>query len=191
MARTSSIALAGSPRLTKERKAVSAEKKKAEDDEDDERIKELEKLFAQQWFNKRMTEIDRRQTVSAQKMNFWHQLDILLQDHEIVIDRPRNSVHPRFAEVVFPNDYGYLKGTTGGNCDNLDVWLGTDPNREIVDIVCTCDARKKDLEIKLLMGCREREIETIRSFHNSGAMSADIVPRPSDDASGDPTFCLD
>ena len=43
---------------------------------------------------------------------FWERLDALLAQSRIVIDRPRGSHHPRFPQIVYEIDYGYLDGTT-------------------------------------------------------------------------------
>lgn len=48
-------------------------------------------------------------------MDFWQRIDALLDEHEIVIDLPRGSRHPRFPKIVIPLDYGYLNGTSSGD----------------------------------------------------------------------------
>lgn len=42
---------------------------------------------------------------------FWEYADQMVATHEIVIDRPAGSTHPRFPRIVYPLDYGYLNGT--------------------------------------------------------------------------------
>ena len=42
---------------------------------------------------------------------FWQALDQLLARSALVIDRPKDSSHPRFPEMVYPLDYGYLENT--------------------------------------------------------------------------------
>jgi inorganic pyrophosphatase len=39
---------------------------------------------------------------------FWSRLDELLATSRLVIDRPKGTRHPRYPEVIFPLDYGYL-----------------------------------------------------------------------------------
>lgn len=48
----------------------------------------------------------------------------------------------------------------------IDLWKGTKENPVIDAIICTIDLRKKDSEIKLLLGCAEEEKEIIYRFHN-------------------------
>ena len=44
-------------------------------------------------------------------LEFWMALDELVAQSEIVIDRPKGSVHPRFPNFKYHVDYGYLKNT--------------------------------------------------------------------------------
>ena len=52
---------------------------------------------------------------------FWNALDTLIATSEIAIDRPRGSAHPRYADITYPLDYGYLTGTSGGDGDEIDI----------------------------------------------------------------------
>jgi inorganic pyrophosphatase len=88
---------------------------------------------------------------------FWIVLDSLVYESEIVIDRPKGSHHPRFPEIVYPVDYGYLKNTTSMDGGGIDVWRGTDVTGKIDAIMCTVDLHKKDSEIKILIGCTHDE----------------------------------
>ncbi len=111
-------------------------------------------------------------------MGFWARLELLLGSGEVVIDRPQGSTHPRYPDVVYPLDYGYVEGTRSGDGQEVDVWRGSLPGASLVGIVCTVDTRKGDTEIKLLVGCTEQEIEAIVRFHDDGdGMSAITVRR--------------
>jgi hypothetical protein len=47
--------------------------------------------------------------------DYWKALDVLVDSSAIKIDRPRGASHPRFSDVVYPLDYGYLEGTSSGD----------------------------------------------------------------------------
>jgi inorganic pyrophosphatase len=111
------------------------------------------------------------------KTLFWSRLDQLIESSEIVIDRPKGTPHPRYPGLIFPLDYGYLKGTVGGDGHEIDVWLGTAAHRRLTAIACTVDMFKKDVEIKLIIGCTDEEIDIIRDFHNTKYMSDMIISR--------------
>jgi inorganic pyrophosphatase len=112
---------------------------------------------------------------------FWSRLDDLINTSEIVIDRPKGTAHPKFPNLIFPLDYGYLKGTTTVDGGGIDLWIGNAPHRKLTAIGCTVDTKKKDAEIKLLIGCYEDDITTIEKFHNGVYMSAIIVRRGNHD----------
>ena len=108
-------------------------------------------------------------------MDFWTRFDRLLASNEIVIDRPKGARHPRYAEVVYPLDYGYLRGTSGGDGNEIDVWRGSMTALQLVGVVCTVDTLKRDAEVKLLVGCTDDEIEAVDRFHNENEYMSGIV----------------
>ena len=113
-------------------------------------------------------------------MDFWQRLDSLLATHQIVLDRPKGSRHPRYPEIVYPLDYGYLKDTSAGDGDGIDIWKGSLRGNHLVGVICTVDTLKKDAEIKLLIDCTSQEMDIINSFHNGDhSMSGLLVKRPS------------
>jgi inorganic pyrophosphatase len=111
---------------------------------------------------------------------FWEDMDELLARLEIVIDRPRGSAHPRYPNLIYPYDYGYLRGTRAMDQDGVDVWVGTNPARKISGVICAVDLQKMDVELKLLAGCMEQEMQAILRFHNDGMQSAILISRPGD-----------
>ena len=99
--------------------------------------------------------------------NFWKAVDTLVSSGKIVIDRPKGSVHPRFPNIKYEVDYGYIENTSSIDGGGIDVWLGSISDKKVNAIICTVDLMKKDSEIKLLIGCTEEEINTVYEFHNS------------------------
>ncbi len=108
---------------------------------------------------------------------FWAALDELMDKCEVSIDRPKGSSHPNWPDLVYPLDYGYLAGSKSGDGNEIDVWLGSMPERELVGIAVTVDAFKSDSEIKLLIGCNDGEIAMVSAFHNSGCQHALVIRR--------------
>jgi inorganic pyrophosphatase len=106
---------------------------------------------------------------------FWDLVDQLIGSSRIVIDRPRGTAHPRYPELIYPLDYGYLEDTTSGDGQGIDLWLGSLGERSATGLLCSVDVLKRDMEIKLLIGCRPEEIEIILAFMNSGSMMRTIV----------------
>ena len=70
---------------------------------------------------------------------FWEKLDQLIADHEICIDRPRCSAHPRYPELIYGVDYGYLAGTSAADGEGIDLFLGTSDEKRLTGLVVCVD----------------------------------------------------
>ena len=110
-------------------------------------------------------------------IDFWEAIDTLVSSADIVIDRPKGSTHPRFSEVIYEVDYGYLENTVSMDGGGIDVWRGTLPENSVNAIICTVDLMKRDSEMKLLVGCTEEEIKLIYDFHNDSEYMKGILIR--------------
>lgn len=110
-------------------------------------------------------------------MKFWDALDLLLSEHLLHIDRPKGSAHPRYPEVIYPLDYGYLVNTLSGDQSGIDVWVGSQAEKKINGVVVTVDLLKRDSEIKILVGCSEDEMAEVVRFHSGGRQAAHLVRR--------------
>ena len=109
--------------------------------------------------------------------SFWKDMELLIQSSSIIIDRPNHSAHPRYPDMIYPFDYGYLENTTASDGSGIDVWLGSENTKKLTGILCTFDTLKRDAEIKLLLGCSAKDVETIIEFHNM-AMKILYIPTP-------------
>ena len=100
---------------------------------------------------------------------FWRAMEHLIADSEIVIERLKGSRHLEHPLIVYPLDYGCLKGTSSSDGEEIDLFLGTDPARRLTGAFVTVDLEKRDCEIKLLIGCTGDEIRTVDHFFNDYA----------------------
>jgi inorganic pyrophosphatase len=110
-------------------------------------------------------------------MDYWWSLDELVRMNELVIDRPKGTTHPRFPNSIYPLDYGYLKGTTGGDGEGVDVWRGSFDSIKVQASIVTVDLLKTCVEVKLIVGCTEKEIEEVLNYHNTFSQSGVLVKR--------------
>ena len=110
-------------------------------------------------------------------MDYWWSLDELVRMYDLVIDRPKGSPHPNFPRSIYPLNYGYLKGTTGGDGSGIDVWRGSLDSNKVQASIVTVDLLKATAEVKLVIGCSEEEIEAVLNFHNSFSQSGVMVKR--------------
>jgi inorganic pyrophosphatase len=104
-------------------------------------------------------------------------LSQIVKESKVVIDRPKDSEHPRFPEYIYPLDYGYLDGTQSQDGGGIDVWLGSGDRSDIYGILVIVDALKKDSEIKILLGCSGAEAKMALEQSNRGDMAAILIER--------------
>ncbi len=100
----------------------------------------------------------------------------LAANNKIILDRPKGAVHPRYPDLVYPLDYGYLENTTAGDGDGIDVWMGSKDDKTLTGILCTFDTLKRDAEIKLLIGCTAEDVQVIQNFND--VMRTLFIPNP-------------
>lgn len=79
---------------------------------------------------------------------FWKILDKLVRESKIIIDRPKGTAHPKYPNLIYEVDYGYLENTTSMDKGGIDVWAGTEEQKKIDAIICVVDLIKRDSEIK-------------------------------------------
>ena len=100
----------------------------------------------------------------------------LLESGSIVLDRPKGNAHPRYPEMIYPLDYGYLENTSAADGGGIDVWIGSMSQKTLTGILCTFDRLKRDAEIKLLIGCTLEDVNTIKVFNSD--MATLFIPNP-------------
>jgi inorganic pyrophosphatase len=108
--------------------------------------------------------------------NFWQELSELAHSGSMILDRPRGRAHPRYPDLIYPLDYGYLENTSASDADGIDVWIGSKDEKRLTGILCTFDRLKRDAEIKLLIGCTLEDVETIQGFNSD--ISTFFIPNP-------------
>ena len=97
---------------------------------------------------------------------FWQKVDAIFLSSKLEIDRPKNTCHYKYSNLIYPVDYGYLKDTTGSDMEPIDVFKGSLPNVQVQAALMSADILKKDCEVKLIVGCSDEEMYDILVFLN-------------------------
>ena len=95
----------------------------------------------------------------------WAAWERLIRQNGITIDRPYRSRHPRFPEIIYPLDYGYVDGTRGTDGEEVDVFVGSSTDG-LTALLLTTDHRRGDREFKLLWDCTPEEVYLAHGFIN-------------------------
>jgi inorganic pyrophosphatase len=108
--------------------------------------------------------------------SFWQVITELTTSHSIVIDRRKGTAHPRYPDLLYPLDYGYLENTTAADGAGIDVWLGSLNEKTLTGILCTFDRLRHDAEIKLLIDCTHEDVVVVQGFNNE--LPSLFIPNP-------------
>ncbi len=107
---------------------------------------------------------------------FWQKLDTLFLSSKLVIDRPKNTCHYKYSNLIYPVDYGYLNDTNSSD-QAIDVFKGSEQSNLVQSVVISVDILKKDCEVKLLVGCSEEEEHDILEFLNQTEFQKSVLIR--------------
>lgn len=111
----------------------------------------------------------------------WAAWEACIEERGVTIDRPSGTTHPEHASIVYPMDYGYVRGTTASDGEAVDVFRGTRPDFGLVGTILTTNHRTGDREFKLLLGCAPREVYLAHgflSFDRTRLESVVVLRRP-------------
>ena len=97
---------------------------------------------------------------------FWQKLDTLYLSSGYQIIRKKGEVHPRFQNLIYPVDYGYINDTKSFGKDGVSVYAGSGNRYEISALVVAADILIKELDVKVLVGCTEEEVDQVLRFLN-------------------------
>ncbi len=56
---------------------------------------------------------------------FWEGIIQITTTQQVITDRPKGQPHPRYPEMIYPLDYGYIENTTASDGGGVDVWAGS------------------------------------------------------------------
>jgi inorganic pyrophosphatase len=112
---------------------------------------------------------------------FWQKLDSIYFSSSIVITQPQGSMHSTFANLIYPVDYGYLNDTLSQDLLGIAIYKGKGSAYSVEAILVAADILKKDIEVKLLVGCSQEEVDKILRFVNQTEYQKTIIVRRGND----------
>ncbi len=112
---------------------------------------------------------------------FWQKIDTLYLSSDLEMDKPAGTAHHLYKNLIYPVDYGHLQSNVDDIDKSVGLYRGSGPQKIIDTIVVCVDILKKDIEVKLLMGCTPQEEEKILIFLNQTDFQKTIVVRRGSD----------
>ena len=108
---------------------------------------------------------------------FWQKIDSIFLASAVVITQPAGSSHPDYQNLVYPVDYGYLNETLSQDSLGISIYKGSISTHIIDAMLVSADILKKDIEVKLLLGCNAEEVDKILRFVNQTEFQKTILVR--------------
>ncbi len=112
---------------------------------------------------------------------FWQKIDTLYFSNQLVIARAKGTTHPKYHNLVYPVDYGYLEDTQNISGEGIAVYKGTMSDYMVTTLVIAADILKKEIDVKLLVGCSPQEEEEILRFLNQTDFQKSVLIRRNSD----------
>jgi len=108
---------------------------------------------------------------------FWQKLDTLYFSSSIIITQPSGSAHPVYGNLIYPVNYGYLSDTLSQDETGISIYKGSLSANQVNTILIAADILKKDIEVKLLVGCSDAEEDAILRFTNQTDFQKTVLIR--------------
>ncbi len=109
--------------------------------------------------------------------SFWDSLDRLLEEGELVIDRPQGTPQGCFPQVRYPLDCGYLALPNSEAAAEMDVWRGSGAPNQVSAILLAVDEHNLELNRSLAVGVDESELESVVDFYLQIGLTAIPIRR--------------
>ena len=107
---------------------------------------------------------------------FWLKVDTLFLSSSLTITRHKGETHPNFKNLVYPVEYGHLTDTTSDGTEGVSVYVGSLP-QSITALVVAADILQKTLDVKILLGCTDKETEEVLHFLNQTDFQKTVLIR--------------
>lgn len=108
---------------------------------------------------------------------FWQKLDTLYFSSSIVVTQPAGSAHPQYGNLIYPVNYGYLTDTLSQDGTGISIYKGSLSANQVNTILVAADILKKDIEVKVMVGCSVLEEEAILKFTNQTDFQKTVLIR--------------
>ena len=105
-------------------------------------------------------DFEKEVSMLLKKCDIRDKLKLLLgKEVTVYIDRPLGSKHPKFPNIIYPVNYGYIKEVKALDNDYQDAYLlgVTEPVETYIGVVYAIIVREDDVEDKLVIVPKNKE----------------------------------
>ncbi len=108
---------------------------------------------------------------------FWQKLDTLYLSSGYQLVKRKGEVHDKFKNLVYPLDYGRVDDLSGSGSKGNAVYLGSLNRNKVSGLIIAVDILAKELDVKVLAGCTDEEIESVLRYLNQTDFQKTVLIR--------------
>ena len=112
---------------------------------------------------------------------FWQKVDTLFLSSGMNLSRKKGDVHPVFKNLIYPTDYGHISDTKSVTSEGVSVYAGSGDRNKITALVIAADILAKELDVKMLVGCTDKEVDDVLRFLNQTDLQKTVLIRGGND----------
>ena len=60
---------------------------------------------------------------------------VIGSSQKIIIDRTKNTAHPKYKDYIYLLDYDFLEGTVSSDEAGIDVWIGSSKEKKFLELL--------------------------------------------------------
>ena len=108
---------------------------------------------------------------------FWQKVDALFYASTVKPVKKKGETNDNFADLVHPLDYGKIEDLASVNGKGVGVYCGSGNVNQITALVVAADILAKELDVKILAGCNEEEVDAVLHYLNQTDFQKTILIR--------------
>lgn len=108
---------------------------------------------------------------------FWQKVDTLYLSGNRNLIKKKGEHHDEFQNLVFPVDYARIEDMKSVSGHGVAVYMGSENRNKVSALVVAADILAKELDVKVLAGCTEEEIEDVLRYLNQTDFQKTVLIR--------------
>ena len=108
---------------------------------------------------------------------FWQKVDSLFLSGTKTLMKKKGEHHDTYNNLVYPVDYSRIVDMKSPSAHGVAVYMGSGNRNSVTGLIVAADILEKELDVKLLAGCTDEEIEDVLRYLNQTEFQKTIVIR--------------
>ncbi len=106
---------------------------------------------------------------------FWQKVDSLYLSGSRRLIKKKGEQHDTYKNLVYPLDYARIEDMKSVSGHGVAVYLGSDNRNKVSGLIVAADILEKELDVKVLAGCTDEEIEDVLRYLNQTEFQKTIL----------------